>query len=422
MTCEELDGRRLSQLVAPAFHEVHRGIRKGKVQELVLKGGRGSAKSSYAALEFWVQLLQRPDCHGAALRRVGKTLRNSVWAQLLWAAGQLGIEEDLSANVSQMELCYLPTGQKVFCFGLDDETKLKSIRPVFGHIGIVWFEELDQFEGLEQVRSAEQSLLRGQGFTLSIKCFNPPREGWHWVNRYALEQKPGKLVHHSDYRGVPQSWLGSRFLEDAEHLRRTNPTAYQHEYLGQAVGTGTQVFDNLRMEVISDQQIGGFERWLHGVDWGWYPDPWAFNSCSYDRARRTLYIWDEDTRRKTSNQDTAQLLLERGIGQDGDREESLIADSAEEKSCRDYRAMGLPCRGAEKGPGSVRAGMKWLQSLDAIVIDPARCPVTAREFQEYAYEKDRKTGEVLQGYPDRDNHHIDAVRYATSRIWKRRGE
>lgn len=132
-----------------------------------------------------------------------------------------------------------------------------------------------------------------------------------------------------------------------------------------------------------------------------------------------LYIFDEATRRRTSNADTARILLEKGVcSGDG---ETLIADSAEEKSCRDYRALGLPCRGAEKGPGSVKAGMKWLQSLAEIRIDPARCPDTAKEFSEYEYDRDHASGQVLEGYPDRDNHHIDAVRYATSRIWRRAG-
>ena len=100
----------------------------------------------------------------------------------------------------------------------------------------------------------------------------------------------------------------------------------------------------------------------------------------------------------------------------------MIADSAEEKSVSDFRAFGLRCRGAEKGPGSVTYSMKWLQSLAVIVIDPERCPDTAREFSEYEYEADKKTGEILNEYPDINNHHIDAVRYAMSPVWKRRGK
>ncbi len=422
MTCEELERLPLSRIISPAFYEAHRKVREGTVKELVLTGGRGSAKSSFAAIELLLQLTEHPDCHGVVLRRVGRTLRTSVWTQLLWAADLLDLREDMAENLSQMELTYRPTGQKIWCFGLDDATKLKSIKPPFGHIGLVWFEELDQFAGAEQVRSAEQSLLRGEGFSLCIKSFNPPARAANWANRYAREPKEGKLVQHSSYRDLPPDWLGSRFLEEAEHLRQTNETAYRHEYLGEVVGSGSQVFENLKLEAIPEKAIEGFERRLHGVDWGWYPDPWAFNSCAYDAARRVLYIWDEATRRRTSNGDTARLLIEKGVCQDPGREELLVADSAEEKSCRDYRAEGLPCRAAEKGPGSVRAGMKWLQSLNCIWIDPARCPDTAKEFSEYEYDRDGRTGEVLEGYPDKNNHHIDAVRYATSRIWRRRGQ
>ena len=164
-------------------------------------------------------------------------------------------------------------------------------------------------------------------------------------------------------------------------------------------------------------QLAGFDRRLYGVDWGWYPDPWAFNGVQYDAARGTLYIFDELTRLRTSNRDTASLLLARGLT----AADWLTADSAEPKSVQDYRVYGLGCRAARKGPGSVEAGMKWLQSLGRIVIDPARCPDTAREFSEYEYELDPRTGEVLPGYPDLNNHHIDAVRYATEQIWKRRG-
>lgn len=412
---------KLSGLIAPAFFEVHRTIRAGGADELVAKGGRGSAKSSFVSLELVLMLLKHPDCHAVVLRRVDKTLRRSVYPQILWAIGALGLASHFRCTVSPMECTYLPTGQKILFFGLDDPGKLKSLKLPFGYVGIAWFEELDQFAGPEQIRNVEQSLFRGGSFSFAFKSFNPPAAARSWANRYALEQRPGTLVHHSDYRSVPPEWLGPRFLADADHLRNTNPTGYRHEYLGEVVGSGTAVFENLRLAPIPARLRAGFERLLHGVDWGWYPDPWAYNGCSYDAARRTLYVFDEATRWRTSNQDTAAILLARGVCGDPELEESLTADSAEEKSCGDYRALGLPCRAAEKGPGSVRISMKWLQGLACIWIDPAACPDTAREFSEYEYERDAKTGEVLPGYPDADNHHIDAVRYATNRIWKRRG-
>ncbi len=412
---------RLSELIAPSFFDVHRQIRAGEIDELVAKGGRGSAKSSFVSLEIILLLLHHPDCHAVVLRKVDKTVRRSVYAQIRWAIQTLGLGSKFIMRQSPAECIYKPTGQSIYFTGLDDPDKVKSIKPPFGYIGILWFEELDQFSGDAEIRSVEQSCLRGGPFSFTFKSFNPPAAARNWANRYVLEHRSGTLVHHSDYRSVPTAWLGPRFLADAEHLRSTDPTAYRHDYLGEVVGSGTAVFENLRLAPIPSDLRKNFDRILHGVDWGWYPDPWAYNGCSYDAARRTLYIFDEATRRRTSNKDTAEILLKKGVCTDPERDETLTADSAEEKSCGDYRAFGLPCRSAEKGPGSVRDSMKWLQSLACIWIDPATCPDTAKEFSEYEYERDAKTGEVLPGYPDVDNHHIDATRYATNRIWKRRG-
>ena len=411
MTCK------LSELVSPAFSDSHKAIKNGLINELVEKGGRGGAKSSFISIEVILLLLKHPECHAVVMRKVGNTLRSSVYAQICWAIASLGLSSRFKCTVSPMECTHIKTGQKIMFFGLDDPGKLKSIKVPFGYIGVAWFEELDQFDGEEQIRNVEQSIFRGGPFSFCFKSFNPPAMARNWANRYALESKPGKRVHHSTYLTTPEAWLGPRFLADAEHLRLTNETAYRHEYLGEVVGCGTAVFENLEIRDITDAEIACFDRITSGVDWGWYPDPWAFNRMHYDAGRRTLYIFDELTRRRTSNQDTAALAKSR-IPED----ELVIADSSEEKSVSDYCAFGIRCRGADKGPGSVNYSMKWLQSLPKIVIDSSRCPDTVKEFSEYEYERDAKTGEVLEGYPDLNNHHIDAVRYGTNRIWKRRGK
>lgn len=411
MTC------RLSDIISPAFVEPHRAVKAHEVSEVVSKGGRASTKSSWISVELVLLILKDPQIHACVFRKYGNTLRTTVYAQVVWAIAQLGLTRKFRCTVSPMECVYIPTGQKILFFGMDDPGKVKSIKVPFGYIGVDWFEELDQFDGPEQIRNVEQSTLRGGPFSMTFKSFNPPAMARNWANRYALEEKPGKLVHHSTYLTTPPEWLGPRFLADAEHLKATNPTAYRHEYLGEVVGSGTQVFENLQLRDISDEEISQFDRITNGVDWGWYPDPWAWNRMHYDAARRTLYLFSELTRHRTSNQDTAALLMEL-IPWD----ELVIADSAEEKSVSDYKAFGLNCRASEKGPGSVAYSMKWLQSLTAIVIDPGRCPDTAREFTEYEYERDPKTNEVMEGYPDVANHHIDAVRYGTNRIWKRRGK
>lgn len=414
--CRSLTTYRLSELISPAFVDSHKAVKTGEINELVEKGGRGSAKSSYLSIELILELIKHPECHAVVMRKIANTLRTSVYAQVCWAISALGLTRKFRCTVSPMECTYIETGQKILFFGMDDPGKLKSIKLPFGYIGLAWFEELDQFDGPEQIRNVEQSIFRGGSYSMCFKSFNPPAMARNWANRYALEKKPGKMVHHSTYLTTPAHWLGPRFLADAEHLKETNPTGYRHEYGGEVVGSGTQVFENLLLREIKDDEIKQFDRVTNGVDWGWYPDPWAWNRMHYDSGRKTLYLFDELTRLRTSNTETAKLIQSRIP--EGER---IIADSAEEKSVSDYKSYGLSCRGADKGPGSVNYSMKWLQSLRAIVIDPDRCPDTAREFSEYEYERDDKTGEVVAGYPDAANHHIDAVRYGTNRIWKRRG-
>ena len=126
---------RLSELLAPPFHEVHRAVKAGTVGEVVAKGGRGSCKSSYLSVELVLQLLTHPDCHAVVLRRVGNTLRASVYAQICWAVTALGLAGKFRCTVSPMECVYRPTGQKILFFGLDDPGKLKSLKLPFGYAG-----------------------------------------------------------------------------------------------------------------------------------------------------------------------------------------------------------------------------------------------------------------------------------------------
>lgn len=406
-----------ARLVGSAFVDLHRDILDRGHLEYVIKGGRGSAKSSFVSLQIPLLLKNNPQLHAVCCRKVGNTLRDSVFSQVVWAIDALGLGAEFESRVSPLEITYRPTGQKIYFRGADDPIKLKSIKPPFGYIGVLWLEELDQFAGDAECRSIQQSVIRGGDEAYIFKSFNPPKEQNNWANLALRKPKENRLVVHSDYRSVPEKWLGRAFLEEADYLRQVNPAAYEHEYLGIPNGSGGMVFDNVEAQEIPGGQVAQFDRVLNGLDWGFYPDPWAFNRCHFDAARRVLYIFDELTAYKQGNRETAALLKARGLT----RDDRITADSAEPKSIADYRDAGLFCRAAEKGPGSVDYSMKWLQSLVKIVIDPRRCPDTYAEFTAYEYER-TKDGEILSGYPDRNNHHIDAVRYATELVWRRRGQ
>ena len=404
-------------MIIPKFAPVAFDIQNREYLEYVFPGGRGSTKSSFISLQIIDLLMKNEDIHAVIARQVADTLRTSVYAQMQWAIEALGLEDEYYCTVSPLEITRKSTGQKIYFRGADDPGKIKSIKVPFGYIGVLWFEELDQFEGEEAVRKIEQSVIRGGEKAWIFKSFNPPKSANNWANKYIKVPKATRLVTHSTYLDVPKQWLGKPFLDEAEFLKEVNPVAYENEYMGVANGTGGNVFDNVVIREITDEEISRFDRIYNGVDWGWYPDLYAFVRVHYEPAQHRLYIWQEYTCNKQSNRKTADKLIELGITSN----DIITCDSADNKSIGDYRSYGLLARPAEKGPGSREYSYKWLQSLNQIIIDNTRCPVAVEEFLNYEYERD-KDGNVISGYPDGNDHVIDAVRYATEPIWKRRGQ
>lgn len=403
--------------IAPDFLDAYRDIIAHKHTEYMFFGGRGSTKSSFVSLAIIYILLNNPLVHALATRQVAATLRDSVYSQLRWAIGVLGLDEQFRCVTNPLEIEYIPTGQKIYFRGADDPIKIKSIKPTFGYLGVLWFEELSEFHGEEVIRSVTQSAIRGGDEAFIFKSYNPSRTANNWVNKYALIPKDTQYQHKSSYLTVPIEWLGKTFIEEADHLHNVNPDAYDHEYLGVVNGTGGQVFQNVKIRKITDDEIAQFDHVLHGLDWGFYPDPNHYSVCHYDAARLTLYIYGEVRAWKTANRDMYQMITQYGYR----KEDLIIADSAEPKSVADFREYGANCRGAEKGKDSVKYSMKWLQSLKEIVIDNERCPHTSTEFLDYEFEQ-TKDGELINAYPDKNNHSIDSIRYATNLIWRRRGE
>lgn len=406
-----------ASLIAPAFSQVLFDIADQEHTEYVFPGGRGSTKSTFVGINVVDLLMKNDTMHALALRQYSNTLKDSVYAQIIWGISALGLEDEFYYTKSPLEITRKKNGQKIYFRGADDPGKIKSIKPEFGYIGVLWFEELDQFHGEEEVRKIEQSAVRGGDVAYIFKSYNPPRSALNWANKYIKIPKETRLVTHSDYLSVPKKWLGKPFLDDAEFLKQTNPDAYANEYLGEANGSGGNIFENVIIREITDQEIASFDNIMNGVDWGYYPDKYAFMRVHYAAAQHTLYIFDEYTSNKESNRQTADKLLAKGITAN----DLITCDSAEPKSVGDYRAFGLCARPAEKGPDSRSYSYKWLQGLREIVIDNSRCPVAAQEFLGKEYERDRD-GNIISGYPDGDDHTIDAVRYATERKWRKRGQ
>jgi PBSX family phage terminase large subunit len=411
---------RLSKLIAPMFHDLHVDVKNKLHSEYWLMGGRGSTKSSFIALEIIMGIMKTPGANAIVYRKVANTLRESVYEQLTAAIDWLGVRGFFSFRVSPMEIRYKPTGQRIIFRGADDPSKSKSINLSNGFFGYLWFEETAEFQGMEAIRTIKASVIRGippGQSAITFYSYNPPVSARNWVNKEAMKEVEGRRKHKSCYLNVPREWLGKDFLAEAEKLKNSNERAYRHMYLGEVTGTGGNVFENISVREITQEEINQRGNLYSGIDWGWFPDPFHFVRCSYDAAQMRLWIWDEYRTTRTSNQDAFDYLAKNKGLTAG---EEVIADSAENKSVSDMRSYGMRCVGAMKGPGSVRASMKWLQSLKEIIIDPCRCPNAADEFSAYEYEQNRD-GEFMDAYPDQDNHAIDAVRYATNRIWMRAG-
>lgn len=400
---------KISKLIAPVFYPAHKDIAHAGHTHYWLLGGRGSTKSSFVSIEIPLGMMRdgQRGCitHAVILRRYAVTLRESVFAQLLWGIETLGVAHLWQSSTAPLSLTYQPTGQKILFRGADDPMKMKSIKVERGYIKYGWYEEVNEFEGEEKIRSINQSLLRGGEQYAFFYSYNPPRSCHNWCNLYVQQKRADTLVVRSSYLDVPRQWLGEQFLTEAEYLKAVKPDAYAHEYLGQATGTGGEVFENVTLREITDAQIETFDRLRRGLDWGYAADPLAYNEVYFDKTRLRLYIFRELHAYRLPNRKAADLLAPwAGTGK-------IVCDSAEPKSIDEMRSLGLRTVGAKKGPDSVEYGIKWLQDLEEIIIDPVRCPETAREFTSYELERERE-GHFKSGFPDRNNHHIDAVRYA----------
>lgn len=397
---------RLTELIAPSFYELYHEIKAEKYTHYWLKGGRGSTKSSFISVNIILGMMRDADANAVCIRKVGLYLKDSVYEQLIWAIDKLGVTEKWKTKLSPLELVYIPTGQRILFRGADKPQKLKSTKVHKGYIRYIWYEETAEFTGIEEIRTINQSLMRGGEKFDVFYSFNPPKSQRNWVNKEVTDFRDGKRVHHSDYLSVPSSWLGKKFFEEAEHLKEIKPEAYKHEYLGEVTGTGGEVFTNIKSRVISNEEINSFDRIKRGCDFGYASDPFVYIICNFDKKRRRLFIFDEISMVGLSNARAAEMIKAKGH-----YSQTIICDNAEPKSIAEFRNLGLRAAGARKGPDSVNYGIKFLQSLDEIIIDRDRCPYAWEEFYNYELEPDGNDGFKAE-FPDKNNHTIDAVRYA----------
>ena len=404
----------IADLLPVHFHDVWRATKNKDILNVVGKGGRGSGKSSDVS-HIIIQLIMRYSLNAVVIRKTDNTLATSVFEQIKWAIEQQQVSQLFKVKVSPMEIIYLPRGNKIIFRGAQNPERLKSLKDSKFPFAIAWIEELAEFKTEDEVTTITNSLLRGELddglFYKFFFTYNPPKRKQSWVNKkYESSLQPSNTyVHHSTYLDNP--FISKQFIEEAESVRERNEMRYRWEYMGEAIGSGVVPFNNLQFENITQEMVDGFDNIRNGLDFGYADDPLAFVRWHYDKKKRIIYAIDEYYGVQISNRKYAKEMWKRKYQSD-----DIYADHAEPKSIAELKQEhGMKkVRPVKKGPDSREYGEQWLSDLKAIVIDPKRTPNIAKEFESIDYQTD-KDGDIIPKLEGKNDHTIDATRYALER-------
>lgn len=397
---------------------------KSKHRYLVVKGSRGSKKSTTAALKIVYNMMKYPLANTLVVRRWDVLNRQSTFQQLLWAVQRLHVQHLWDWSYSPLSLTYRPSGNRIIFRGLDDVHSITSITFAKGVLAFVWLEEAYQVESEETFNKLDLSI-RGvlpagtDMFKQVIITFNPWNAG-HWLKaRFFDEPDSDTLALTTTY--LCNEWLGSDDIALFENMRKRNPRRYAVEGLGEWGRTTGLVYDNWTVQGFdrdqmlreSDGRGGNRYRLVCGLDFGFSVDPTAFVAVLVDDQARVLYVVDEIYEKRLTNADIVRRVQSLGYG-----DYPVVADCADPRTINELNMLGLSrVRPSRKGADSIRAGISILQDWD-IVVHP-RCVNTVKEFSNYTWDTDRfgnTTGKPVDKY----NHAMDALRYATQTLTKAR--
>jgi len=424
----ELEGRRIDAIVKSAeitsgnaAHTVipdgvWRGLMNDAYAEFltddrplqIFYGGASSGKSFGILGQRTVRDVMTGKRNYLIVRKTARTLRNSSFNEIRKCIVRMDLEKEFSINKTEMAITHKASGCQVLFAGLDDVEKVKSITPQTGVLTDVIVEEAtetdynDYKQLQKRLRGGDESIIKR--ITL---IFNPILQD-HWIYE---EFFLGKWDESKNYYGddkqliLKTTYKDNRWLtpDDIAKLENETDRYYYEVYtLGNWGVLGNLIFTNWETRDLSELRKT-WAKYHNGLDFGFFPDPAAFIRCGFDRAKNEVYVFHTDGGQNMLNDDIAEML------KPVIRRELITCDSAEPKSIQELNNFGVQAIPAQKGPGSVEFGIKWLQRMK-VIVDP-RCIELISELQKYKYQEDRN-GKVLPKPVDRDNHWIDALRYA----------
>lgn len=393
----------LNKLIPKVYNEFIHNFFSENYTHYSLYGGRGSVKSSMGALLLVLVVLWW-GC-AVAIRRYASSLRNSIYQECIAAIDRLGLGAYFVCTVSPLQITCILTGYTIYFRGLDDPQKIKSLKAGKGQFKFALFEECQEIEEESKIRSVVQTLGRGGEHCNILYIFNPPNIKSHWTNRILRTTTDYLYALHINYTDVPRAWLGAQFIAEAERLKSVDIDLYNHEYLGEVSGYKGLVFKNIKdfQCVKSDYKV-----LYRGLDFGFAKDgdPCAYVVCGYSKEKKELYVVDEYYLENGTYPELARNILNENI-----HNFTVFCDSADSGGIKQLKIEGLKrATGCKKG--KVENGVAWLRGLNGIYIDPIKCPHVYKEFTEYSFVLQKSTGDYVLS--EKNNHFIDAVRYACS--------
>lgn len=380
----------------------------------VLKGGKGSKKSTTTALNFIYRLMKYPESNLLVVRAVANTHRDSTFAQLKWAQSKLKVAHLWRNTVSPMEMTYLPTGQKILFRGFDDVLKLASTTVPNGYLCWTWIEEAYELDSEADFEKLDLSVPRGnipeRLFKQATLTFNPWSEH-HWLKkRFFDTPREDTSTYSTNY--LCNEWLDATDKAVFERMKQTNYRRYAVAGLGEWGVADGLVFENWEACDFDVNSLGEedgtqwqFKRFF-GLDYGYTNDPTAFIAFAANPIKKEIYIYDEHYEHKMLNSDIAEMIKGKGYAK-----ERIRADAAEPKSNDDLRRMGIGrITPSIKGRDSIVNGIAKLQEYKIYVLPICRNMIA--ELSSYCWKKDRQTEKPLNIPEDGNNHLCDALRYA----------
>lgn len=413
----------IDDLIVPAYHKAFDLWFSGVAKELWMIGGRNSIKSTAAGYFIPLGVMANPSVNAMVLRQHDVDLKTSVYPNIKQCIRWLDErfpQHNILKRWTFRKDCREMTfdGQRSIIFhGLDDPTKRKSEKPPLGgYFGYMWLEETNEFNP-DDIRSLRKSVLRGGPIGQSIYTFNPPQSKAEWVNAEAARSKVGRYVFKTTFLDVlpyHPEWLGDTFIQEAMEAKAANSLEWRHELMGEATGTGGEIFANCEQGEITDEQIVYFKSHgmaRYGLDFGFTNHPTVLTECAYDPSTRTIYIWYAKHRYQYFEEDIVEEIRSRGL-----QNEIINADRAEDRAIAKIRNLGIPnIRPCWKSPNDWRdTGFKFMRSSRRkIIIDarPHRAKDAWDEFSTFEFKR-YKNGDFHSDYPKEKDDAIDSVRYA----------